>query len=148
MKVHEVMARDVETVRPGQSIKEVAQRMDRQGIGCFPVCNKDGLVGIITDRDITCRLVADAGDPVTAKVRDIMSEAVTCCGEDDELAAAVALMERHRIRRIPVLDRQERLVGILSLSDIAQKAPHRLTAALVEAVSREGPLSVTLRRQR
>ncbi|HXZ01226.1 MAG TPA: CBS domain-containing protein [Stellaceae bacterium] len=144
MKVHEVMSRDVETVRPTQSIKDVAQRMDRQGIGYFPVCDKRGLIGIITDRDITCRLVADTQDPTVTKVRDIMSKGVAYCFEDDDLSAAVQLMEQNRIRRIPVLDRNEHLVGILSLTDLARKAPHRLTAALVEAVSRESPLSVTI----
>ncbi len=144
MKVQQVMSRDVETVRPNQAIKDIAQRMDRQGIGYFPVCDKDGLVGIITDRDITCRLVADAQDPATTKVREIMSKGVAYCFDDDDLSTAVQLMEQNRIRRIPVLDRKEHLVGILSLTDLARKAPHRLTAELIEAVSRETPLSVTL----
>lgn len=144
MKVHQVMSRDVETVRPNQSVKDIARRMDRQGIGYFPVCDKGGLVGIITDRDITCRLVADAQDPASTKVRDIMSKGVAYCFDDDDLSAAVQLMEQNRIRRIPVLDRKEHLVGVLSLTDVARKAPHRLTAALIEAVSRETPLSVTI----
>jgi CBS domain-containing protein len=144
MKVSQAMSRDVETVRSGQTIKDVAQRMDRQGIGYFPVCDRGRLVGIITDRDVTCRVVADARDPAATKVRDIMSKAVAYCFEDDEFEAAVRLMEQNRIRRIPILDRREHLVGILSLTDVARMAPHRLTAALVEAVSRETPLSVTL----
>jgi CBS domain-containing protein len=144
MKVREVMSEDVETVRPSQSIKDIAQRMDRQGIGYFPVCDKRGLIGIITDRDITCRVVADEQDPAATKVRDIMSKSVAYCFEDDDVSAAVQLMEQNRIRRIPVLDRDEHLVGILSLTDLARKAPHRLTAELIEAVSRETPLSVTI----
>lgn len=144
MKVQEVMGRDVETVRPTQSVKDVAQRMDRQGIGYFPVCDKRGLVGVITDRDITCRLVADALDPAATKVREIMTKGVAYCFDDDDLSTAVHLMEQNRIRRMPVLDRAEHLVGILSLTDVARKAPHRLTAELIEAVLRETPLSVTI----
>lgn len=144
MKVHEVMSRDVETVRPSQSVKDIAQRMDRQGIGYFPVCDKGRLMGIITDRDITCRLVADARNPAVTKARDIMSKGVAYCFDDDDLSAAILLMEQNRIRRIPVLDRKEHLVGILSLTDLVRKAPHRLSAELIEAVSREPPLSVTI----
>jgi CBS domain-containing protein len=144
MKVYQVMSRDVETVRPNQSIKNIAQRMGRQGIGYFPVCDKSGLIGIITDRDITCRLVANAQDPAVTKIREIMSKGVAYCRDDDDLSTAVQLMEQNRIRRIPVLDRNEHLVGILSLTDLARKAPHRLTAELIEAVSRETPLIVTI----
>jgi CBS domain-containing protein len=144
MKVKDVMAPDVETVRPNQSVKEIAQRMARQAIGYFPVCERNRLLGIVTDRDITCRAVADGRDPMATKVREVMSKAVAYCFDDDDLAAAIHLMEQNRIRRIPVLDHGERLVGILSLTDIAQRAPRRLTAELVEAVSRETPLSVTI----
>jgi CBS domain-containing protein len=144
MKVREVMSPDVETARPSQAIKDIAQRMYTQGIGYFPVSDKGRLVGIITDRDITCRVVADERDPATTKVRDIMSKGAAYCFADDDLTTAIHLMEQNRIRRIPVLDHKEHLVGILSLTDVAQRAPHRLTAELVEAVSRETPLSVTI----
>ena len=144
MKVKEAMAPDVETVRPNQSVKEVAQRMDRQGIGYFPVSDHGRLVGIVTDRDITCRLVADARDPVATAIREVMTKGVAYCFEDDDLAAAILLMEQNRIRRIPVLDRKQHLVGILSLTDIARQAPHRLTAELIDAVTRETPFSVTI----
>jgi CBS domain-containing protein len=144
MKVSQAMSRDVETVRSNQSIKDIAQQMYKLGIGYFPVCDKGRLVGILTDRDITCRVVAEERDPGTTKVRDVMSKAVAYCFDDDEFAAAVHLMEQNRVRRIPVLDRKEHLVGILSLTDVARLAPHRLTAELVEAVSRETPLSVTI----
>jgi CBS domain-containing protein len=144
MKVKEIMARDIETAHPNQTAREIAQKMDRQGIGYFPVTDHGRLVGIVTDRDITCRVVADGRDPVATKLRQIMSKGVAYCFDHDELDAAVLLMEQNRIRRIPVLDRDEQLVGILSLTDIAREAPHRLTAALVEAVARETPLSVTI----
>jgi CBS domain-containing protein len=144
MKVQEIMAPDVETVCSNQTIKAIAQRMDRQAIGYFPVSDRGRLVGIITDRDIVCRVVADARDPVTTKVRDAMSKAVAYYFADDDLPTAVQLMEQNRIRRIPVLDHEERLVGVLSFTDVARHAPHRLTAELVEAVTRDTPLSVTI----
>jgi CBS domain-containing protein len=144
MKVKEIMVPDVETVHPDQSIREIAQRTAHQGIGYFPVTDHGRLVGIVTDRDITCRVVADGRDPVATRLREIMSKGVAYCFDQDELDAAVLLMEQNRIRRIPVLDRAEHLVGILSLTDIARKAPNRLTAALVEAVVRDVPLSVTI----
>jgi CBS domain-containing protein len=144
IKVGRAMSRDVETVRSSQSIKDIAQQAYKLGFGYFPVCDKGRLVGILTDRDITCRVVAEERDPGTTKVRDVMSKAVAYCFDDDEFTAAVRLMEQNRIRRIPVLDRNEHLVGILSLIDVARLAPHRLTAELVEAVSRETPLSVTI----
>jgi CBS domain-containing protein len=144
MKVREIMVPDVETVHRDQSIREIAQRMAHQGIGYFPVTEHGRLVGIVTDRDITCRVVADGRDPVATRLRQIMSKGVAYCFDQDELDAAVLLMQQNRIRRIPVLDRAEHLVGILSLTDIARKAPHRLTAALVEAVVRDVPLSVTI----
>jgi CBS domain-containing protein len=144
MKAGQAMSRDVETVHPNRSIKDIAQQMFKLRIGYFPVCDKGRLVGILTDRDITCRVVAEERDPGTTKVRDVMSKAVAYCFDDDEFTMAVHLMEQNRIRRIPVLDRKEHLVGILSLTDVARLAPHRLTAALMEAVSRETPLSVTI----
>ncbi len=144
MKVREVMSPDVETVRPNQSAKEIAERMQRQGIGYFPVCDHGRLTGIVTDRDITCRVVAEGRDAALTKARDIMSKAVAYCFDDDDLTTAIQLMEQSRIRRIPVVDHHEHLVGILSVTDIARQAPHRLTAEVLEAVSRETPLSVTI----
>jgi len=138
------MSRDVETARSSQSIREIAQEMYKLGIGYFPVCDRGRLVGILTDRDITCRVVAEDRDPGTTRVREVMSKAPAYCFDDDDFAAAIHLMEQNRIRRIPVLDRKEHLVGILSLTDIARLAPHRLTAELVDAVLRETPLSVTI----
>lgn len=145
MKVREAMSPDVETVRPSQSVEEVAQLMAKEGIGYLPVCNRGLLVGIITDRDITCRVVADRRRAEMTKVADVMSKDVASCFADDSLTTAIHLMEQNRIRRIPVLDQDERLVGVLSLTDIARQAPHRLTVDILEAVSREAPLSVTIK---
>jgi CBS domain-containing protein len=144
MKVREAMSQDVETVRSKATVEDVAQRMAKRGIGYFPVCDRGLLVGVITDRDITCRIVADRRRAEMTRVADIMSKGVAYCLADDDLTTAIHVMEQNRIRRIPVLDHNDHLVGVLSLTDVARRAPHRLTAELLEAVSREAPLSVTI----
>lgn len=144
MKVRDVMSPDVETARPNQSVKEIAERMQKQGIGYVPICDRGRLVGIITDRDIVCRIVAEGRDAAATTLREIMTKGVAYCFDDDDLMIGIQLMEQNRIRRIPVVDRRAHLVGILSLTDIARQAPHRLTAEALEAISREIPLSVTI----
>lgn len=143
MKVGKAMSRHIETLAPDASVKEAARRMAQRGIGYFPVCDRGLLIGIVTDRDITCRAVANP-HKADDTVAQVMSKGVAYCFEDDDLVTAIALMEQNRIRRIPVLDRDRHLVGVLSLTDIARHAPHRLTAEILEAVSREAPLSVTI----
>lgn len=144
MKVRKLMSEDVETIRPMLSAKAVADRMAINGVGYFPVVERGRLIGVVTDRDITCRVVAEARDPKSTKVAEIMSKAVAYCYDDDELETAVRLMEQNRVRRLPVLDREMRLVGILSVSDIAREAPQHLTAEVLAAVTRDTPLSVTI----
>jgi CBS domain-containing protein len=144
MKVREIMSADVETIRSTHSAKAAADRMATNGLGYLPVTDRGRLVGIVTDRDIACRVVAEDRDPKTTKIADIMSKGVAYCFDDDELATAVHLMEKNRVRRLPVLDRKEHLAGILSLSDVARHAPHHLTAEILDAVTRDTPLSVTL----
>jgi CBS domain-containing protein len=144
MKVREAMSQNVETVRSKATVEDLAQRMAKRGIGYFPVCDRGLLVGVITDRDITCRVVADRRRAEMTRVADIMSKGVAYCFADDDLTKAIHLMEQNRIRRIPVLDHNDHLVGVLSLTDVAHRAPHRLTAEILEAVSREAPLSVTI----
>jgi len=143
VKVRDAMSRHIETLTPNASVEGAARRMAQRGIGYFPVCDRGVLIGIITDRDIACRVVADR-HKVKKKVANVMSKGIAYCFDDDNLMTAILLMEQNRIRRIPVLDRGEHLVGVLSLTDIARHAPHRLTAEILEAVSREAPLSVTI----
>ncbi|HUZ75383.1 MAG TPA: CBS domain-containing protein [Stellaceae bacterium] len=144
MKVRDVMSPDVETIRSTTSAKAAADRMAKNGIGYLPVTERGRLIGIVTDRDIACRVVAEDRDPKTTKVADIMSKGIAYCFDDDELTEAVHLMEENRVRRLPVLDRKEHLVGILSLSDVAKHAPQHLTAEILDAVTRDVPLSVTI----
>ena len=143
MKVRELMSALVETARPNQSVKDLAEQMRKHGIGYFPICDHGRLLGIVTDRDVVCRVVAEGRDPSSTKLRDVMSKGVAYCFDEDDLTTAVQLMEQIRMRRIPVIDRSEHLRGVLSLTDIARHAPGRMTADIIVAVSRERPLSAT-----
>jgi CBS domain-containing protein len=118
MRVNEAMTRDVSIVSPEQTIQEAARQMAHLDAGVLPVGKNDRLVGMITDRDIAVRAVA-GGKPPSAKVEEIMSKEVMYCYDDEDIEEVAANMAEAKLRRLPVLDRQKRLVGIVSLGDIA-----------------------------
>ncbi len=121
MRVKEVMTRGVECVTPDTTLQEAATRMKEFNIGALPVCENDRLVGIVTDRDVTVRSTSDGRDPWTDRVRDAMTSGIIYCFEDDDTTEAARLMEGKQVRRLAVLDRAKRLVGIVSLGDLAVK---------------------------
>jgi len=118
MKVREAMTRDVQLVKPQQPISEAARLMAKLDIGALPVEENDRLVGMITDRDIAVRAVAAGRGPDTA-VSEIMSREIKYCFEDQSVEEVTQNMGELRIRRLPVLTRDKRLIGILSLGDLA-----------------------------
>jgi CBS domain-containing protein len=118
MKVREAMTRDVRLVRPDQPIREAARLMAELDIGALPVEEQDRLVGMITDRDIAVRAVAVGRGPDTP-VREVMSPEIKYCFEDQSIDEVTQTMGELRVRRLPVLNREKRLVGILSLGDLA-----------------------------
>ena len=118
MHVNEAMSTDVRIATPDQTIKEAATIMAEIDAGILPVGDNDRLVGMITDLDIAVRGVAKGLKP-DAKVRDVMSKEVRYCFEDDDIEDVAANMAELKVRRLPVLNREKRLVGILSLGDIA-----------------------------
>lgn len=122
MRLAEVMTRHVEVVGAGASLKEAAKKMKQLDVGLIPVCESDELKGTLTDRDIAIRATAEGRDPSKTKVSDIMSEDITYCFEDQEIQEAMSLMEARQIRRLPILNRKKRLVGIVSLGDLAVHA--------------------------
>lgn len=122
MKAREIMTADVEIVSPNASICEAARKMQSCDIGMLPVCDGERMVGTLTDRDITVRAVARGYDPVNTPVREIMTSSVAFCRDNDSMEAAARMMERKQIRRLPVIDSAERLVGIISVGDIAVRA--------------------------
>lgn len=119
MRVSDVMTKQVQTIGPDAPIVEAACLMRDCDIGVLPVCDGDRITGMVTDRDITIRAVAD-GKGDDAKVREVMSESVICVKEEDDLEAAAQIMRDKQIKRVPVLDASGRLCGILSLGDLAQ----------------------------
>ena len=120
MKVAECMSRDVQTVSPEQPIREAAQFMLRADAGSMPVCDGERLVGMVTDRDIAVRAVAEGRGPDTP-VRDAMTDHVDYCFEDDEVEDVAMKMSDAQVRRFPVLSRDDRrLVGIVSLGDLSR----------------------------
>jgi CBS domain-containing protein len=137
MRVSEAMTRDVRVANPGQTIRDVAKIMAEIDAGSVPVGEDDRLVGIITDRDIAIRAVAAGKGPDTP-VRDVMSKEVKYCFDDEDLDHVAKNMGDIQVRRLPVVNRDKRLVGIVSLGDIAQAEDAETTGETVAKVSEPG----------
>jgi CBS domain-containing protein len=120
MKISEIMTSDPELIDPNASIREAAQRMKDEDIGALPVGENDRLIGMVTDRDIAMRGVAEDRLPSSTSVRDVMSEKIFYCFEDQDVEDAARCMAENQVRRLPILNRDKRLTGIVSLADIAQ----------------------------
>lgn len=139
MKVDEIMTRDVEVANPGDTLQTAARLMADIDAGALPVGENDRLVGVITDRDITVRGVAEGLDPTQATVRDVMTEEIRYCFEDDPVERVSNKMSEWQVRRLPVLNQDKRLVGIVSLGDIVVEAPEKEPAReALEGVSQPG----------
>jgi CBS domain-containing protein len=134
MQISEIMTRDPELIDPNASIREAAKRMRSENVGALPVGENDRLIGMVTDRDIVTRGVAEERMAGTTSVREVMSEKVFYCFEDNDLEAAAKCMADHQVRRLPVLNRDKRLVGIVSLADLARTGEEAEKIAL-EGVS-------------
>jgi CBS domain-containing protein len=142
MRVSEAMTREVRVASPGQSIRDVAKIMDEINAGAMPVGDNDRLVGMITDRDIAIRAVALGKGPDTP-VREVMSnEQVLYCYDDEELEHVAKNMSQQQVRRLPVVDREKRLVGIVSLGNIAQSEA-RAASKVVKGVTKPGGAHAT-----
>ncbi|MET0690693.1 MAG: CBS domain-containing protein [Candidatus Binatia bacterium] len=130
------MTRNVEVVNGNASLKEAATKMKKLDVGLIPVCDGDRLKGLLTDRDITIRATADGRDPSKTKVNEVMSTDIAYCLEDQAVDEAVILMEARQIRRLPILNQDKQLVGIVSLADIAVHVGDRdLTGETLEEIS-------------
>jgi CBS domain-containing protein len=137
MRVSDAMTRDVRVASPGQTIRDVAKLMDEIDAGSVPVGENDRLIGMITDRDIAVRAVAAGKGPETP-VRDVMSSDVKYCYEDEDLDHVAKNMADIKVRRLPVVSREKRLVGIVSLGDLARKDGGKSAGKTVRAVSQPG----------
>jgi CBS domain-containing protein len=130
MQAQELMTRDVSIASPDETLRKAAKRMAELDVGALPVSENDRLVGMVTDRDIAVRGIAEGKGP-KAKVREVMTPEIKYCFEDQEVDEIAANMADIQLRRLPVVDRDKRLVGILSLGDIATSGdPDKATEAL------------------
>ncbi|MDP1592564.1 MAG: CBS domain-containing protein [Prosthecobacter sp.] len=135
MIVRELMHKGVEIVTPDTPLMKLAKTMREKDIGAVPVATNGKLVGMVTDRDITVRAVANGKDLSKMTAEDVMTKGVVCCRDDDKLRDVIGMMEEKKIRRIPVTDENEHVVGMVSLGDISSGAPARLSAEVLHAVA-------------
>jgi len=135
MKVKEAMHIGVEWREPTTPISEIAKVMKENDVGAVPITENDRLVGIITDRDIACRAVANGTDLAKLTAGNIMTKGIVYCTENEDIEDAVHLMEDRQIRRLPVMNDEKRMVGMLSLGDLTHSVSHELVGELAEAVS-------------
>lgn len=119
MQIREIMSKDVHLVDQSTTIRDCARQMRDDDVGALPVGDNDRLIGMVTDRDIAVRGVAEAKS-LDSTVREVMSEGILTCTEDDDIEDAARHMAEHKVRRIPVLDRDKRLCGMLSVADLAK----------------------------
>ena len=136
MKVREVMHKGGDWVDPDTPVTDLAKLMRQHDIGAIPIGENDRLIGMVTDRDIVCKgLAEDSFDARRATARDVMTRGIHCCREDDDLAKAVRHMEELKVRRLPVINKSKRMIGILSLGDISRSAPSDLLSEILKSVS-------------
>jgi CBS domain-containing protein len=136
MKVKDAMHKGVDWVGPETPVAELAKLMCDHDIGAIPIGEGDKLIGMVTDRDIVCKGLAQANfDIRRTTAREVMTAGIHCCREDDDLAKAVRHMEELKVRRLPVINKSRRMIGMLSLGDISNFAPQEMVSKYVRSVS-------------
>ena len=136
MKVKDAMHKGVDWVSPDTPVTELAKLMRDHDVGAIPIGENDRLVGMVTDRDIVCKgLAQDNFDPGTTTARDVMTAEIHCCREDEDLVKAVRHMEELKVRRLPVINKNKRMTRILSLGDVSHSAPAELLLECIKQVS-------------
>jgi len=139
MKVKDCMHRGVAWVGPETSIRQLAQMMRDEDIGSIPIGENDRLIGMVTDRDIVCRGLTGPGDCDDLMAGDVMSKPIVYCRADEDVEDALRIMEHNKIRRLPVIDENKRLCGMLSIGDISERAGRDLTGEVMRSVSAHHP---------
>ena len=135
MKVKEIMHKRVEWVSPDTPLTALATKMLKHDVGAIPIRENDRLVGMVTDRDIAVRGLANGRDISKLTARDVMTKPVIWCWDSDNAMNAARLMENKKIRRLPVIDDNKRMVGMLSLGDISHAVSDHTAAEVIKAVS-------------
>lgn len=133
--VKDAMSSDVKTATPSLSLADAAKLMKQEDVGSVPVVDGERLIGMLTDRDIVVRGIADGSDPHAVTAGDIASRDIVTVRPDDDLDEALRLMAQHQVRRLPVVD-DGHLVGVLAQADVAQEAKEKAVGQLVEEISR------------
>jgi CBS domain-containing protein len=139
MKVKDAMHPGVTWADPETRVTELARKMRDEDIGAIPIGENDRLVGMVTDRDIAIRGLADGRDIETLTAREVMSSPIIYCRTEQDLDDAAHIMEAEQVRRLPVIDENKRMVGMLSLGDVASMAKHELSGEVAEAVAEHHP---------
>jgi CBS domain-containing protein len=137
MKIRDVMSKDVQVARPGDTIQDVAARMASGDFGFIPVADGDRLVGAVTDRDIAVRAVGKGLGPATP-VSEVMTTTVVTALDTADLKSALDAMGGDKIRRLPVVDKHERLVGVVSLGDLSTRVKEKYAGEALETISQPG----------
>lgn len=136
MKLREIMTREVEIAQPDDSLQSVAKKMRDRDIGFLPVCDGEVVLGVLSDRDITIRALADGMDANIMLARDLMTTPAISCFEDQDVREAAKIMEEKQIRRLVVLSRDGKsLVGVISLGDLARNGTANLSGKVLQKVS-------------
>ena len=135
MKVKDAMHKGAEWVTPETPVSQLAKKMKELDIGALPVGENDRLIGMVTDRDITCRAVADGRDAKKLTARDVMSSGILYCNDTEELEDALRIMEKNQVRRLPVINAKKRMVGMLSIGDVSHAASREMSGEVITAVS-------------
>ncbi len=136
MKVKDAMHKGVDWVGPETPVAELAKLMCDHDIGAIPIGEDDRLIGMVTDRDIVCKGLAQSGfDARLTTAREVMTAGIHCCREDDDLAKAIRHMEELKVRRLPVINKSRRMIGMLSLGDISNFAPGEMVSKYLRSVS-------------
>jgi CBS domain-containing protein len=134
MQIQEIMSRQVELVGPNTTIRDAARKMRADNLGALPVGENDRLIGMVTDRDIVMRAVAEGRSAGNTTVREVMSEHVYWCFDDADISDAAKMMAEHQVRRLPVINHDKRLVGVVALADLGRTGKNAAKTAL-EGVS-------------
>ena len=135
MRIQDVMTAEVSFVRPDTPILEIARKMRDGDIGATPVVEDERLVGMVTDRDVVVRVIAEGGDVRTKTARDAMSPGILYCFVDESVEAVLENMGDQQIRRLPVVDREKRLVGVVSLGDLALSGKRKAAGEALQEIS-------------
>ena len=136
MRIKAIMTPEVDLVNPETSVRAIAQKMRDEDVGAVPVAEDGRVVGMVTDRDIVLRAVAEGGDVDSYTARQVMSSGVLYCFDDQSAQEVLQNMKENQVRRLPVVNRDKRLVGMVSLGDLAQHSPAAQTGEALRGISR------------